>query len=121
MSDADDLLRLLARDDLPASFERWSVALAAGTERPTSGDEWAGAIVLVQSGRLEVDCLAGGRRVFEAGDVIILGWLPLRLLRNAGAGEVRLVAVRRAGHRPATGFLRVVRGLAAARAGDARR
>jgi predicted enzyme related to lactoylglutathione lyase len=104
-----ELERLLERPDLTAAFERWRVVLPPGSERPTSAEEWSGAVVLVQAGALEVECLAGGRRTFAAGDLLVLGWLPLRSLRNVGLTEVRLLCVRRAGDRPRDAFLEVVR------------
>ena len=93
--DDNDLVALLRRDDLPSAFERWEVSLSPGVSRPTSPEEWAGAIVLVARGRLGVDCHARGHHTFAAGDVLVLGWLPLQQLHNAGHEPVRLVAIRR--------------------------
>jgi hypothetical protein len=108
-ADDADLARLLARRDLPASFERWQVILAPRATRHTHASEWAGALVLVAQGRLEVACEAGGHRTFSAGDLLVFGWLPLRTLHNPGPVPVRLVAVRRCGVRPSAGLLRVIR------------
>lgn len=69
--------------------------LAPGVERATDTEEWAGAIVLIERGRLEVCCTAGARSTYEEGDLLPLGWLPLLALRNPGAVETRLVAIRR--------------------------
>ena len=80
--------------ELGPAFERWHLVLAPGDVHSTSAEEWAGAFVLIQEGVLQVDCAAGGSETFVAGDQLALGWLPLRILRNAGEGEVRLVAVR---------------------------
>lgn len=102
-ADGADLARLLTRPDLPATFERWRMVLAPGAEQPTTAEEWAGALVLVERGHLEVDCHAGGRHTFAAGDLLVLGWLPLQTLRNRGEVPVRLVAVRRRGNRPPEG------------------
>jgi len=109
--DADDgaLARLVTRPDLPAGFERWQLTLAAGAHRSADPDDWAGALVLVDRGRLEVDCALGGRHTFDAGDLLVLGRLPLRSLHNPGDGPVRLVAVRRHGEQPPAGLLRVIR------------
>jgi hypothetical protein len=104
-----ELIELVTRSDLPTTFERWQLVLAPGAERPTDPAEWAGALVLVEQGRLAVDCRAGGQRTFETGDLLVLGWLPLRTLRNPGHAPVRLVAVRRRGDRPTAGLLRVIR------------
>jgi hypothetical protein len=104
-----ELARLVTRPDLPRTFERWQLELAPGAERRTAAAEWAGALVLLAAGRLEVDCRVGGRHTIEAGDLLVLGWLPLRVLRNPGRVPVRLVAVRRRGDRPTAGLLRVIR------------
>ena len=109
MNDSDGLLELLRRPRLPAGFERWRVELPAGHQRPTDAAEWAGAMVLVEQGQLEVECLAGGSRTFEEGDLLVLGWLPLRALRNAGNDAVRLLALRSLGRRPKHALLRVMR------------
>lgn len=99
----------LTRPDLPDSFERWQLTLAAGGRRPTSAEEWAGALVHVEEGTLEVRCAAGGREVFGTGDLLALGWLPIVELRNRGVVPVRLVAVRRRGERPTASYLHVTR------------
>jgi Bacteriocin-protection, YdeI or OmpD-Associated/Domain of unknown function (DUF1905) len=97
----------LSREDLPPRFERWRVVLAPHASRPTSAGEWAGALVLVEAGALGVECVAGGRHRFTEGDLIALGWLPLRILHNEGPGRVELLAVRRRGHRPPAPFLHI--------------
>lgn len=102
-----DLAEALGRADLPPTFERFRVTLAPGDRRPTRPAEWAGCLVLVERGAIEVDCDAGGMRSFAAGDLLALGWLPLRTLRNAGAGEACLLAVRRRGDRIREPFLHV--------------
>lgn len=85
----------LARDAFPAAFQRWRVTLAPGERRPTSAAEWADTFVFVEAGALVVDCAAGGRRAFRKGDVLVLGWVPLRTLHNPGIDPVTLLAVRR--------------------------
>ena len=107
--DERGLLQLLRRPDLPPEFERWRVHLAPLTARATSAAEWAGALVLVEAGTLEVECRAGGFRTFRAGDLLALGWLPLRTLHNRFGEPVRLLAVRRRGHAPRRSFLHVMR------------
>jgi hypothetical protein len=90
-----DVADVLGRDSLPDVYERWRLELAPGASQPTSGAEWAGALVLVETGELRVDCLAGGSRTFFAGDLLALAKLPLRMLVNPGTVAVRLIAVRR--------------------------
>jgi len=87
----------LLRGRLPAAFERWRVVVPPGIERPTSAAEWAGALVLIEQGVIEVDCHSGGYRRFVAGDLLALGWLPLKTIRNPTNEDAALVAVRRRG------------------------
>ncbi|HET6381709.1 MAG TPA: hypothetical protein VFH63_11860 [candidate division Zixibacteria bacterium] len=107
--DERGLLELLRRPDLPGAFERWSLELPPRARQATSPGEWAGALVFIQTGMLEVECRARGYETFVAGDLLALGWLPLRQLRNPGDLPVRLIAVRRRGKRPTRPYLRVTR------------
>jgi hypothetical protein len=104
-----DLAEALGRSDLPPAFERFRLVLAPGERRPTRPADWAGCLVLVERGSIEVDCDAGGMRSFDAGDLLALGWLPIRTLRNPGAGDACLVAVRRRGDPTEEPFLHVTR------------
>jgi hypothetical protein len=79
----------------PDRFERRRHVLGPGVERPSDRAEWADTIVLIERGRLEVCCEAGARVIYEEGDLLPLGWLPLRALRNPGMAEMRLIAIRR--------------------------
>lgn len=85
----------LAAAELPPGFERWRVRLDPGAERASAACEWEGALVLVERGTLDVECVSGGRRRFASGSLVALGWLPLRVLRNPGRVPVEVVAVRR--------------------------
>lgn len=109
MDGAREMAELLTRDDLPPAFERWRVELEPGSHRPTEAREWAGALVLIEAGSLEVDCVTGGQRSFAEGDLLALGWLPITRLRNPGRGVTRLVAVRRHGDVPSEEYLHVTR------------
>jgi hypothetical protein len=97
----------LLRDPLPAGFERWHLVVAEGDELETRASEWAGAIVAVERGTLIVGCIDGGQRTFVAGDLLALGWLPLKWMRSIGPGDVSLTAVRRRGNSPSRRFVRV--------------
>jgi hypothetical protein len=88
--------RALGRPRLPPAVERWSLVLPPGGACGASAAAWAGALVMVERGCLEVECEAGARRTFDAGSLIALEQLPLRRLRNPGTDELRLVAIRRA-------------------------
>ena len=89
------VLALLARTDLPAAFERRRLVLAPGVGAATGPAPWAGALVFVEQGRLEVDCAASGRRVFGPGEILVLGALPLVAVCNVGRAAVRLTIVHR--------------------------
>lgn len=96
MTREDSALRAaLGRSDLPPGLERWRARLAPGDTRVTEGGEWAGALVLVERGELEIECTDGGRRRFIQGDLLALDWLPLRMLHSRGTEPVELLAVRR--------------------------
>jgi hypothetical protein len=99
----------LTRPDLPEGFERWEMTIPAGHSLPTAAEEWAGALVRVEAGTLEVHCAAGGSETFHAGDLLALGWLPITELHARGAGSVRVVAVRRRGNVPTEPYLHVTR------------
>jgi CheY-like chemotaxis protein len=84
---------------VPAAFELRTVAIPAGASRAYDEAEWEDAIVVLESGELEVECVRGGRRRFERGAVMYLVGLALRTLHNLGPETAVLVAVsRRAGH-----------------------
>lgn len=110
MSQEEGVARALGRADLPSTFERWQVELAPGASRDTSPADWAGALVLVHGGTLEVevDCEDDVCRSFAPGSLLALGWLPLRALHNRGMTQVELLAIRRRGPQPRRPFLRVV-------------
>jgi hypothetical protein len=99
---------LLARPDLPPGFERWRCVLQPRSERPSDPAEWAGALVLIESGVVEVTCRAGGHRSFRAGDLIALGWLPIASLRNPSDEATRMIALRRIGPPPTEDYLRIL-------------
>jgi hypothetical protein len=91
------LAESLGLHDLPAAFERFRVVLASGDSLPTRAADWAGCLVLVERGTVEVGCEAGGTGSFTTGDLIALDWLPLRTLHNPGPDEACLLAVHRRG------------------------
>ena len=86
----------LAAARLGTGFERWTVTVPVGTERPTSAEEWTGAIVVVEGGAIEVVCRGGAGRTFGTGSYLCLSWLPVVRLRNPGAEVAILAAYRRA-------------------------
>jgi len=80
---------------LPAAFERRSVVIAAGGDLAYDEDDWRDALVVVQSGRLEVEGRCGSIFGFASGAVLWLTGLPLRTLRNPGDEETLLLAISR--------------------------
>lgn len=76
------------------------VTIAGGKELAFDATEWRDAIVVVERGSLEVECLRGDRSTFETGAVICLDRLPLRRVRNIGREPALLFAVS-PGRRPA--------------------
>jgi quercetin dioxygenase-like cupin family protein len=95
-----DRLSFLDRD-LPPQFQlRW-VTVAPGDRRAYDEADWRDALVIVERGPIELECLAGGRRAFQSGDVLWLMGLPLRALHNTGSEPAVLAAVSRADEFPA--------------------
>ena len=87
-------LSFLGRRLSPA-FERRVVVLAPGQTCVYDDAEWRGAIVVVEHGQIELECLDGSRHCFGRGDVLWLDRLPLRALHNRGHTSTVLVAVSR--------------------------
>lgn len=71
------------------------VEIPPGGERPYDGAEWAGALVVVDRGEIELDCLDGDRPRFACGAVLWLDGLPVRALRNPAAVPAVIVAAYR--------------------------
>jgi quercetin dioxygenase-like cupin family protein len=80
---------------VPVALQVRRIVLAPGTERPFEEDEWRDAIVVVESGWIELECRSGSRRRFRRGDVLWLIGLPLRSLHNSGRVPTVLIAVSR--------------------------
>jgi quercetin dioxygenase-like cupin family protein len=87
-------LSLLGRR-LPPAFEVRQIALVPGQPRPYVEAEWRDALVVVERGEVEVECLTGVRWRFVAGDILCLRRLPVRGLRNHGPVSALLTAVSR--------------------------
>jgi hypothetical protein len=82
---------------LPPRFELRVVTVAPGHRRDYDQAEWRDALVVVERGELELECLGGSRRCFRRGDVLWLEGLPLRALHNRGPEPAVLAAVSRRG------------------------
>ena len=84
--------------DVPSgdqTFQVRRIVVAPGAERPYDESEWKDALVVIESGKLELECRSGTRSRFDRGDVLWLIGLPLRVLRNRGAVPTVLVAITR--------------------------
>lgn len=80
---------------LGPSFRARTVTIAPGAIRAYDAAEWRDAIVVVECGAVAVECSAGGRRTFEAGDILWLTGIGVRALHNDGEESAVLVAVSR--------------------------
>jgi hypothetical protein len=80
---------------LPPGFELRTVAVEPGDELPYRDDDWRDALVIVERGELDIECVRGGHRQFRSGAILWLTGLPLRMLRNLGSEPVVIAAVSR--------------------------
>jgi hypothetical protein len=80
---------------MSVAFTRRELVLDPGDRRAYDEAEWHDALVVVKRGELDIECRAGGRMRFVAGDMLWLTGLPLRALRNEGPEPVVLVSVSR--------------------------
>jgi quercetin dioxygenase-like cupin family protein len=94
MSGPGDRLSLLGRR-LPPGFDVQVTIVAAGREHPWREADWRDALVVVERGRVEVECTGGMSLTFGPGAVLWLAGLPVRSLRGAGPEPAVLAAVRR--------------------------
>jgi hypothetical protein len=94
MSAADGQFSLLGRDP-PLGQRLQTIAVAAGGEMSSHPTEWAGALVVVECGVLEVECARGSRASFPAGSLLCLALVPVRWLRNRGEETVVLTVLSR--------------------------
>ena len=69
--------------------------MAAGEVKAYIDEEWRDALVVVETGRIELETQSGIRRGFRTGDVLCLVGLALRALHNPGPGPAVLMAVSR--------------------------
>jgi glyoxylate utilization-related uncharacterized protein len=76
-------------------FELRVVTLAPGRARRYAEAEWRDALVVVESGEVELETEDDVRWRFARGDMLWLTGLALRALHNRGPEPARLVAVSR--------------------------
>jgi hypothetical protein len=80
---------------VPPSFDVRMVTIPAGTSLDFDEGAWRDAIVVLEAGELEVECLRGGRRSFAVGTIMSLVGLELKTLHSTGLEPVVLTAVSR--------------------------
>ena len=74
--------------------------MAPGASRAFDEADWAGALVVLESGELDLEGMAGCHLRLRAGAIFWLAGLPLRCLRNPGPEPAVLVAISRPGVDP---------------------
>ena len=79
----------------PTAFELHVTVIPPGGRAAYREADWHDALVLVESGEVELECEGGSRERFGHGDLVCLAHLPLRALHNHGHEPARLVAVSR--------------------------
>jgi quercetin dioxygenase-like cupin family protein len=94
MTGPGDRLSVLGRR-LPPGFEVQVTIVAPGRDHPWRETDWRDALVVVERGRVEIECTGGMRLSFGRGAVLWLARLPVRSLRGAGPEPAVLAAVRR--------------------------
>jgi hypothetical protein len=97
MADDEDGLTALLGRALPPSLRRREVVIRPGQPYIVDESEWAGALVVVENGVVEVETAAGSRARFGPGAVLAFAGLGARVLRGCTEnGEPAvLVAVSR--------------------------
>jgi hypothetical protein len=106
MTAAESAGDALFRDPLPAGFSRRVFRVAPGLELDFDAIGLPDAIVVVEEGRLELECKTGARRRFGRGSMIPIARLPAAHARSVGPGPLVLVAVSRASLPGTDEFLR---------------
>jgi hypothetical protein len=80
---------------VPDQFDVRRIVVAPRRRRAFDEAEWRDALVVVERGEIELECVGGSRHRFGSGDVLWLCGLPLRALLNRGRETALLVAVSR--------------------------
>ncbi|EID56442.1 hypothetical protein [Saccharomonospora xinjiangensis] len=70
------------------------LVLDAGESRDYEPDAWAGLLVVVATGELELETVHGQRQRFAHGSVLTLAGLPLRALRASAPTTLITVGLR---------------------------
>ena len=86
----------LVHAPLPEGFSRRVFRVGPGLALDMERFRLPDAIVVVEQGGLELECLAGTCRSFGRGSMIPVARLPVARLRSVGPSPLVLVAVSRA-------------------------
>ena len=79
----------------PAGVDVRVVSISSHGELAYEPSEWAGALVIVETGEIELECCSGARACFGTGSVLFFDGLSLRAVRNIGGETVLLSAAIR--------------------------
>lgn len=85
------------------TFHTRTITLVPGESRPHDEDEWRGALIVVDHGKIQLCCSAGGSRTFGAGAVLWFTGLDLVSVRNPGPADAVFRGITRAHTAPARG------------------
>lgn len=80
----------------PAGFEMSRVVVQPASSVAYRESQWADAVVVVEQGRLQVECWSGAQACFEQGAVLFLTGLELRQVTNPSLEPLVLKTIRRA-------------------------
>jgi hypothetical protein len=95
MTDPEEPLTISGR--IWPSFLARTITLPPGLSVSYDESEWRDALVIVESGGLDLDGADGRSWHFRCGDVLWLVGLPVLALRNSGDEPVVLKAISRQG------------------------
>ena len=90
--DADEFPVSFLGRAAPAGMDLRMVSIPAHTQLVCEPVEWAGALVVVEAGELELECRGGTSGCFAAGSVLFFDGLGLHAVRNS-SHETALVCV----------------------------
>lgn len=79
----------------PKGFRLETLTLRARDAIDCQSADWADTLVVVEHGRLEVECRSGIRARFEEGAILSFAGVELRQLRNPDSEPIVLSALSR--------------------------
>jgi len=94
-TDDDDDAPLVLTGRLWPTFAARTVLLPPGSALPFAEADWTDALIVIESGELEVETVSGLRRQFGTGEILWFAGLDLRVLRSCGIEPTVLKAVSR--------------------------